>query len=92
MDQLKENLNRQIEVNLKKEEELEKLLSKQVKQLESVSNISADDAKEQLKEALICEARTEAMSLIKEIQDEITYPGQVKITVIRETRAQAVAR
>ncbi len=70
LDQLKENLNRQIEVNLNKEEELEKLLSKQVKQLESVSNISADDAKEQLKEVLISEARTEAMSLIKEIQDE----------------------
>ena len=70
LDQLKENLNRQIEVNLNKEEDLEKLLSKQVKQLESVSNISADDAKEQLKEVLISEARTEAMSLIKEIQDE----------------------
>ena len=70
LDQLKENLNRQIEVNMKKEEELEKLLSKQVKQLESVSNISADEAKEQLKEVLISEARTEAMSLIKEIHDE----------------------
>jgi ribonuclease Y len=26
------------------------------------------------------------------IEDELTYPGQIKVTVIRETRASAVAR
>ena len=30
--------------------------------------------------------------IAKEIQDEMTYPGQVKITVIRETRAVAFAK
>ena len=30
--------------------------------------------------------------IAKKIQDEMTYPGQVKITVIRETRAVSVAR
>ncbi|MDC1221028.1 ribonuclease Y, partial [Salibacteraceae bacterium] len=33
-----------------------------------------------------------AFQISEKIQDEMTYPGQVKITVIRETRAQAVAR
>jgi len=33
-----------------------------------------------------------SFDLAKRIQDEMTYPGQVKITVIRETRAVAVAK
>ncbi|GAB5539414.1 MAG: ribonuclease Y [Salibacteraceae bacterium] len=70
LDGLRESLTRQLENAEKKQGELDKLLSKQVKQLESVSNISADDAKEQLKEILVSEARTEAMSMIKDIQDE----------------------
>ena len=37
---------------------------------------------------------TELLSfdLAKKIQDEMTYPGQVKITVIRETRAVSFAK
>lgn len=38
------------------------------------------------------EAETLSFDLAKRIQDEMTYPGQVKITVIRETRAVAVAK
>ena len=30
--------------------------------------------------------------IAKKIQDEMTYPGQVKITVIRETRAVSFAK
>jgi ribonuclease Y len=30
--------------------------------------------------------------IAKKIQDEMTYPGQVKITVIRETRSVSYAR
>jgi len=30
--------------------------------------------------------------IAKKIQDEMTYPGQVKITVIRETRAISYAK
>ena len=30
--------------------------------------------------------------IAKRIQDEMTYPGQVKITVIRETRSVAYAK
>ncbi len=42
----------------------------------------------------IDDAETERLSaeIAKRIQDEMTYPGQVKITVIRETRAVSVAK
>ena len=33
------------------------------------------------------DAETLSYEIAKKIQDEMTYPGQVKITVIRETRA-----
>lgn len=38
------------------------------------------------------EATQISMDLSKKIQDEMTYPGQIKITVIRETRAVAFAK
>lgn len=42
----------------------------------------------------ITDADTEVLSadIAKKIQDEMTYPGQVKITVIRETRAISFAK
>ena len=42
----------------------------------------------------LSDAESEALShdIAKRIQDEMTYPGQVKITVIRETRAVSYAR
>jgi ribonuclease Y len=42
----------------------------------------------------IDDAQTEKLSgeIAKKIQDEMTYPGQVKITVIRETRAVSYAK
>ena len=42
----------------------------------------------------IDDAETEKLSaeIAKKIQDEMTYPGQVRITVIRETRAVSFAK
>ena len=42
----------------------------------------------------ISDAETEQLSneIAKKIQDELTYPGQVRITVIRETRAVSYAK
>ena len=42
----------------------------------------------------IDDKQTENLSgeIAKKIQDEMTYPGQVKITVIRETRAVSFAK
>lgn len=42
----------------------------------------------------ISDKETEMLSgqIAQKIQDEMTYPGQVKITVIREVRSVAVAK
>lgn len=42
----------------------------------------------------IDDVETEKLSaeIAKRIQDEMTYPGQVKITVIRETRSVSFAK
>ena len=70
VNEIRENLNVQLEVVEKKQTELSALHMKQVKQLESMTGMSADDAKEQLKEVLINEAKTEAMGRMKDIVDE----------------------
>ena len=42
----------------------------------------------------ISDEETEKLSteIAQKIQDELTYPGQVRITVIRETRAVSYAK
>lgn len=69
-ESLRQNLTRQIEAAEVKEKELIALQAKQVKQLETLTGMSAEEAKNQMREALINEARTEAMGRIKEIVDE----------------------
>ena len=69
-DALRENLNSQIELIDKRSEELSKLHRQQVEQLETISGLSAEQAKNQLIESLREEAKTGAMSYINEILDE----------------------
>ena len=70
LDQLRSTLTKQQEVLAAKKEEAEKAIQNQIKQLEKIAGLSTDDAKKQLIDALTEEARTEAMSNIKEIVDE----------------------
>ena len=37
-------------------------------------------------------AQVLARELAKQIEDELTYPGQIRVTVVRESRATEVAR
>src|SRR6185437_3447856 len=69
-EQLKENLNRQIEVVNVKRNELERHQEEHIKRLEKVSGLSAEEAKAELMEAVKEEARTQAMSHVKEIMEE----------------------
>jgi ribonucrease Y len=70
LDTIRENLNAQLELVDHKSEELEKMHQQQVEQLEAISGISADEAKEQLVESLRDKAKADAMSYINEIMDE----------------------
>jgi ribonuclease Y len=70
MESHRRNLDNQLEITKKKEEDLDKLHRRQVEQLETIAGISAEAAKTQLVESLKGEARTESLSYIKEIMDE----------------------
>ncbi|PHR74630.1 MAG: ribonuclease Y [Lutibacter sp.] len=64
----------------KKENELEKVHKKQVENLEVISGLSADDAKEELVKSLKEEAKTDAMAFIQETLEE------AKLTADQEAR------
>ena len=85
METIRENLNVQLEIIEKKKEELERSHRIQVEQLETISGLSAEEAKSQLVESLKEEAKTEAMSLINEIVDEakMTANKEAKNIVIK---------
>ena len=70
VNKLQEKLQLQLETLAKKESDLEKLHRRQVEQLETMAGISAEEAKNQLVEALKAEAKTEAMSLIQDTLEE----------------------
>jgi ribonucrease Y len=87
----KEHLANQIQLNERKAEDLERAHKQQITQLETISGLSANDAKEQLVESLKAEARTEAMSLINEIIDEakMTANKEAKKIVIQTIQRTA---
>jgi ribonuclease Y len=65
-----EELTQKIELADLKQQELEKIQQKRVAELSRISNLDKEEAKKMLMEALKDEARTEAMSHIKDIIDE----------------------
>lgn len=67
---VRENLDLQLDVVERKREELEKAHKQQVEQLETISGLSAEEAKSQLIESLRDEAKHEAMSSINDIVEE----------------------
>jgi ribonuclease Y len=69
-ENIKDNLNRQIEVVNLKRTELEKHQEEHIRRLEKIAGLSADEAKSQLVETLKQEAHTQALSLQQEIIDD----------------------
>src|SRR5574344_324442 len=66
----KEELDKQLELIGKKNEEVDKVHKQQIEKLESISGMSGEEAKETLIESLKAEAKTDAMSYVNEIMEE----------------------
>lgn len=85
LEAMQQNLAAQIEGVEKRKEELDKSHQRQVAQLEKISGLSVNEAKNQLIEALKAEAKTEALSYIKDIVEEakLTANKEAKKVVIQ---------
>lgn len=70
LDQIRHNLNRQLELISLKRSELEKQQAEYQSRLESVAKLTQQEAKAQLIESLKAQAQTEAMAYVKEALDE----------------------
>lgn len=87
----KKNLERLVEVNNKRFEEVEVLKQQQITQLEAIAGLSAEEAQEKLVDNLREEARTKALSQIKDIVAEakLTASKEAKKIVIQTIQRQA---
>ena len=70
VNSIKENLSKQLEVIEKKQSDLDKARAVQVAELEKISNLSAEEARDKLMEALKSEAKTKASAQLKQIIEE----------------------
>ena len=70
IESMKENLESQFIATENRKKELEHLIRQAQEQLETISGLSTEQAKEQLIESLKEEAKTEAMSYVNDIVDE----------------------
>jgi len=92
LDSIRANLNNQLEIVAKRQQDLEKSHRQQVEQLEAISGLSAAEAKSQLSETLVEEAKSEAQVLITEVVDEakLTANQKAKKIVIESIQRTAV--
>lgn len=91
VDNSRKNLERLQEVFDRKNSELETVYRKTIEELEAVSGLSADEAKERLVESIKEEAQTSAQSYISEIMDEakLTASKEAKRIVIQSIQRLA---
>ncbi|NDV68163.1 ribonuclease Y [Dysgonomonas sp. 25] len=90
-DAVKANLETQLEVVERRQQDLEKLHKQEVERLEALSGLSADEVKEKLVEALKDEAQTNAQSYINEMMEEakMTANKEAKKIVIQSIQRVA---
>jgi ribonuclease Y len=80
LENQKKNLEQQTETASKRREEAEKMHKSQVEQLERIANLTAEQAKLQLIEAIQADAQTQASAYIKNTIDE------AKLTATKEAK------
>lgn len=91
VDIIKENLDSQLDIIEKKKQDLDKLHRKEIEQLEVISSLSAEEAKERLIESLKDEAKSQASSYISEIVEEskMTANKEAKKIIIQSIQRVA---
>lgn len=80
LDALKNNLTNQLSIIEKKQAEVDRMRGEQIKSLETISQLSASEAKKELINSLTEQAQSEAMVQIRDIMDE------AKLTADREAK------
>ena len=85
------NLETKISQNEAKQEELDKLILSERQELETISGLSSDEAKEKLIESLKDEAKTAAASYINDIMDEAKMTANKEAKKIVVQSIQRVA-
>ncbi len=91
LDLIRDSIDSQLDAVEKKVEEAEKMRLSQVTQLEKIAGLKADEARQQLIEALKSEAETKATSHIKQIMEEanMTAAKEAKKIVINTIQRTA---
>src|SRR5690625_2064323 len=91
LDGQRNKLSQLTELNEKHKRELDQLNARKIKQLESLAEMSAEDAKKQLIDSMTREARSQAMMHIKEIVDgaKMTASKEAKKIVIQTIQRTA---
>lgn len=85
LDAVRDHLSAQLDIIKEKEQELEMLRRRELAELEQISGLSAQEAKEKIIESIKDEARDEATAYINEIMDEarLTANQEAKKVVIK---------
>ncbi|MBO4655959.1 MAG: ribonuclease Y [Bacteroidales bacterium] len=88
----KENLKKQLEITTQKQAELDKQTSIQKQKLESIAELTSDQAKQQLISLMEEEAKADAMVLVKDIIDEAktTANNEAKKVIIKSIQRVGV--
>jgi ribonucrease Y len=91
VNSIRDNLNNQLEILNKKQAELDKSFQQQLDQLQAISGMSAQEAKDQLVEALKLEAQSDAQAYIRDMMEEarLTANTEAKKLVVQSLQRTA---